>query len=189
MSNTAPSRADPVVVFPLGRWCPPQETSQPHPPHAKYREVPVEWKKVYKQFQNWDTDSIAKVREILYTDELRGELGPFCNTDYPTSTKAATRLTSILQRAIHNVFPRKIKDRKPNKSKREIPYSHELKLAKRIYKKANRQYLNNRSNIDRRQNYLIGKRKYKKAIYKAKKIAQDYKLNRLADLAFTSTEI
>ena len=32
MSNTAPSRADPVVVFPLGRWCPPQETLQPHPP-------------------------------------------------------------------------------------------------------------------------------------------------------------
>ena len=32
MSNTAPSRADTVVVFPLGRWCPPQETSQPHPP-------------------------------------------------------------------------------------------------------------------------------------------------------------
>ena len=29
MSNTAPSRADPVVVFPLSRWCPPQETSQP----------------------------------------------------------------------------------------------------------------------------------------------------------------
>ena len=35
MSNTAPSRADPVVVFPLSRWCPPQETSQPHPPHPK----------------------------------------------------------------------------------------------------------------------------------------------------------
>ena len=49
-------------------------------------------------------------------------------------------------------------------------------------KKANRQYLNNRSNIERRQNYLIEKRKYKKAIYKAKKIAQEYKLNQLADL-------
>ena len=39
MSNTAPSRADPVVVFPLGRWsrrwCPPQETSQPHPPQTR----------------------------------------------------------------------------------------------------------------------------------------------------------
>ena len=33
MSKTAPYRADPVVVFPLSRWCPPQETSQPHPPH------------------------------------------------------------------------------------------------------------------------------------------------------------
>ena len=32
MSNTAPSKADPVVVFPLSRWCPPQETSQHHPP-------------------------------------------------------------------------------------------------------------------------------------------------------------
>ena len=38
MSNTAPSRADPVVVFPLGRWCPPQETSQPHPPPNGWRE-------------------------------------------------------------------------------------------------------------------------------------------------------
>ena len=33
MSNTSPPRADPVVVFPLSWWCPPQETSQPHPPH------------------------------------------------------------------------------------------------------------------------------------------------------------
>ena len=32
-SQTLPlSRADPVVVFPLCWWCPPQESSQPHPP-------------------------------------------------------------------------------------------------------------------------------------------------------------
>ena len=34
-SSTAPSRDDPVVVFPLCQWCPPQETSQPHPPHGQ----------------------------------------------------------------------------------------------------------------------------------------------------------
>ena len=39
MSNTAPSRADPVVVFPVGRWCPPQETSQPHPPPLPGQEL------------------------------------------------------------------------------------------------------------------------------------------------------
>ena len=43
MSNTAPSRADPVVVFPLGRWCPPQETSQPHPPLFWVWAHPMGW--------------------------------------------------------------------------------------------------------------------------------------------------
>ena len=45
MSNTAPSRADPVVVFPLSRWCPPQETSQPHPPQGgvQCRKHATEW--------------------------------------------------------------------------------------------------------------------------------------------------
>ena len=41
MSNTAPSRADPVVVFPLSQWCPPQKNSQPHPPQGidEYRKT------------------------------------------------------------------------------------------------------------------------------------------------------
>ena len=43
MSNTAPSRADPMVVFPLSRWCPPQETSQPHPPPSSFRGVNFYW--------------------------------------------------------------------------------------------------------------------------------------------------
>ena len=46
MSNTAPSRADPVVVFPYGRWCPPQETSQPHPPHWTNGAWLVYWVRV-----------------------------------------------------------------------------------------------------------------------------------------------
>ena len=43
MSNTASSRADPVVVFPLGRWCPPQETSQPPPPPKCYTSRDHSW--------------------------------------------------------------------------------------------------------------------------------------------------
>ena len=37
MSNTAPSKADPVVVFPLSQWCPPQETSEHHPPQHNFK--------------------------------------------------------------------------------------------------------------------------------------------------------
>ena len=44
MSNTAPSKADPVVVFPLGRWCPPQETSQPHPPLLQRKNLGSHYK-------------------------------------------------------------------------------------------------------------------------------------------------
>ena len=127
-------------------------------------------------------DSKAKGRDKLNTNGFKGELEQLCNTAYLTSAEPASRLTSILQCTIYNVFPRKIKDRKPNKSKREIPFSHELQLPKRIYKTANRQYLNNWSNIVCLQNYLIEKWNYKTAIYKAKNIAQEYKLNRLADL-------
>ena len=45
-----------------------------------------------------------------------------------------------------------------------------------------RHYNKDKHNLDRRQNYIREKKNYKKAIYKAKKIAQQYKLNRLADL-------
>ena len=45
-----------------------------------------------------------------------------------------------------------------------------------------RHYNKDNHNLDRRQNYIREKKNYKKAIYKAKKIAQQYKLNRLADL-------
>ena len=57
MPNTAPSRADPVVIFPLSRWCPPQETSQPHSSHHMQQngtgsilDVNMEW---YKPIPGW----------------------------------------------------------------------------------------------------------------------------------------
>ena len=42
MSNIAPSIADLVGVFLFSRWCPPQETSQPHPPHNKTWIINIE---------------------------------------------------------------------------------------------------------------------------------------------------
>ena len=60
MSNTAPSRADPVVVFPFGRWCPPQETSQPHPPHNFWQR--------YSQFHIWPWKFKVKVMAKVKPD-------------------------------------------------------------------------------------------------------------------------
>ena len=55
MSNTAPSRADPVVVFPLGRRCPPQETSQPHPPPS------LCWINHHQYIHHWTGSAIVLV--------------------------------------------------------------------------------------------------------------------------------
>ena len=62
MSNTAPSRADPVVVFPLGRWCPPQETSQPHQPHW-YQQVTG---RVYMMTLWWQIVSWFQVNKLQW---------------------------------------------------------------------------------------------------------------------------
>ena len=64
MSNTVPSRADPVVVFPLGRWCPPQETSQPHPHYNQFSiEFVLRW---YKLFMKWAPDWLFTWRIMAY---------------------------------------------------------------------------------------------------------------------------
>ena len=57
-----------------------------------------------------------------------------------------------------------------------------MQIAKRMYRKVKRKYDKDHNSIDRRQNYIIEKKKYRKVIYRAKKVAQELKLNRLADL-------
>ena len=72
ISNTASSKADPVMVFPLGRWCPPWETSQPHPPQELQSENAQFWKKksviflsrVTFKFDGWPWKTIG---HLFYT--------------------------------------------------------------------------------------------------------------------------
>ena len=107
----------------------------------------------------------------------------FCNTKYTSSTKAADSLAYILQEAVKKVFPRRINKRKAGpRLNPSLTYSHEVQIAKRMYRKVKRKYDKDHNSIDRRQNYIIEKKKYRKVIYRAKKVAQELKLNRLADL-------
>ena len=148
---------------------------------AKYIEPPVEWKKVVKQLQRWDNDAKAKMKDTLIKEPFVSLLDNFCNTSFASSADAANSLTSILQQAIKKVFPRRSKHRRAHCNSK-IPFSHEIQIAKRIYRKSKRLYDKNKTSITRRQNHIIEKKKYRKAIYKAKKIAQEMKLNRLAEL-------
>ena len=150
---------------------------------AKYVEPPVQWKKIVKQLQCWDEDTKAKMKETLDSAPLASQLENFCNTKYTSSTKAADSLAYILQEAVKKVFPRRINKRKAGpRLNPSLTYSHEVQIAKRVYRKVKRKYDKDHNSIDRRQNYIIEKKKYRKVIYRAKKVAQELKLNRLADL-------
>ena len=89
---------------------------------------------------------------------------------YASSSEADAELTSIIQDVVKRVFPCKIKHRKPRKLKSGAAYSHEVQIAKRIFKKAMRHYNKDKHNLDRRQNYIREKKNYKKAIYKQRKL-------------------
>ena len=108
--------------------------------------------------QNWDTESKEKIREILDSPSFKTKLDNFCNMQYASSSEAAAELTFIIQDAVKRVFPRKIKHRKSRKLKSGAAYSHEVQIAKRIFKKAMRYYNKDKHNLDRRQNYIREKK-------------------------------
>ena len=108
---------------------------------------------------------------------------PDDGTKFASSTQAAMSLSSIMHAAVKKVFPRKTRRNKSaHKSKHAMSYSPRLQIAKRIHRKVKRLFDKDSSNINRRQNYIIEKKKYRKAIYRAKEISQELMLNRLSDL-------
>ena len=124
MSNTAPSRADPVVVFPLGRRCPPQETSQPHPPpywdqltrlklysleHRRERyQIIYTWRIIEGQVPNFDCTPIQSYKNPRPGRECR----------VPTISPSATcaiqtiRFSSLPVKGprLFNVLPKHLRD-------------------------------------------------------------------------------
>ena len=141
---------------------------------AKYIEPPVEWKKVVKQLQRWDNDAKAKMKDTLIEEPFVSLLEHFAiHHLHPVQT----RLTRW-----HQFYNKRRSKHHRAHCNSKIPFSHEIQIAKRIYRKSKRLYDKNKTSITRRQNYIIEKKKYRKAIYKAKKIAQEMKLNRLAEL-------
>ena len=118
MSNTAPSRADPVVVFPLGRWCPPQETSQPHPPRFIQEKVPemlsANWWPFWINFGNFSKSNfrpflLCILQRMHIEVQIKPILGKPTDNDPNLLISEGGQSTSachILVQSFH-VFPRK----------------------------------------------------------------------------------
>jgi len=146
----------------------------------KCQSVPATWSKLVRQFQNWNSESKQKFSEEIKSQAISNRLSNFCNTQFADSTLCVTNFVDIITDVLHSVFPKKPKRLKH--IKRPAHYNQECQLAKRLFKRSKRLFNRDCNNMNRRHQYLRDKRRYKKAVYKAKLIFQETKLNRLANL-------
>ena len=89
---------------------------------------------------------------------------------------------------IHEIFPNKKRRAKPRQFSKRINFSAEVQIAKRLFKKCHRDHMKDKDNIDRRQNFICEKKKYRKALYFTKKKALEMGLSRLAELENNDTK-
>ena len=119
----------------------------------KFESRPKYWEKAMKAFQDWTQDAKDKFREVLSSGNTKSLIEEFVNTEFTDVNTATNKFTAILNSAIEKVLPPKRR-----KAKRLINqkrhYSYDCQLAKRAFKKAQRQLRNNSENLDRRLMYI-----------------------------------
>ena len=147
---------------------------------SKAHDVPIAWSKRVRQFQNWDLECKHKFVDELSSHNISARLETFCN-------QCANSFTSIKTDILVKEFPRKRKIIK--RIRKPAFYSHECQLAKRIFKKSKQRFNCDRGNLDKRPEYIRDKRRFRKAIHIAKRIYQENKINRIAELENSDPKI
>ena len=105
------------------------------------------------------------------------------NTEFTDVYTATNKFTAILNSAIEKVFPpKRRKVKKLINQKRHYPY--DCQLAKRAFKKAQRQLRNNSENLDRRLIYIREKRKYRTFVNKFIKNRKTTAIRRISSLEY-----
>ena len=147
------------------------------------------WTKILKNKMYWDQAAISKYKEILSGTSYVEQLRTFSSHNFENSDDAVNKFTSIINEIMSKVFPRKTR-RRPNavRKNNEEPPSHVFKLAKKAFKKAQKQLKADTANIDRRHRFIVERRNYRRAIYAAKKISKETKINKLLALEHADTK-
>ena len=112
----------------------------------------------------------------------------FSNNDYSNSDDAVHKFTTIMNEILSKVFPRKSRRSRKSDRKKEKESSYVCKIAKRAFKHAQKQLRRDTSDVDRRHRFIIERRNYRRAIYAAKKISKEKKINKLLSLEQSDTK-
>ena len=140
------------------------------------------WKKLIKRKMNWNLDTIEKYKSILQQPETIEKFRNFNDSEFSDSDSIAENFTSILSDVLTKVFPKRSPKKSTNSHNKRNDYSHVCQIAKRKFRQSQRQLSRDKNNIDRRHLFIVERRNYRRAIYAAKKVVKEKKINDLLDL-------
>ena len=132
---------------------------------AKYRKLPDNCQEIHRQFQNCDVETKNNFKSLLSNSHYAQRLKNYCKTIFTSRVEAADALSSILQSAIREIFPNQKRRAKPSQYSKRINFPAEVQIAKRLFKKCQRDYMKDKDNID----FIREKKKYRKALCFTKK--------------------
>ena len=154
----------------------------------KSNKLEHSWSKLLKRRMNWNSETIEKYKNILEQPDTVEKLENFIGSDFSDSDTATAAFSSVLNHILGKVFPKKNIYKKSNIRKRDHDHSPVVQTAKRIFRKAQRRFNYDKSNADRRHQFIIERRNYRQAIYAAKKIAKGNRMNNILDLEQLDTK-
>ena len=144
------------------------------------------WRYIEKHKLIWNEESINTFKSILSNEEYRGKLLEYSQSTFTSSNEAAESFNKIMTAALKQTFPPNLKqknrEKRTNKPKSRDNFSWNVQNAKRSFKLAQRQFRANNDDLSRRQTFFREKRKYKQAIYLAKKLSKERRINKIAGL-------
>ena len=142
------------------------------------------WSKYFKPKLSWNQENITKFKSVLSDEKYKNKLINFCSKNHSSTDEAAAEFGSIINNILMETFPA-IKKRQPKKDKRkqrDENFSPIVQAAKRNFRKQQREFNIDQNDLDRRQRFIRERQKYKQAIYVAKMLAKDKKINKIKGL-------
>ena len=141
------------------------------------------WVGYHKPKLIWDQENIEKFKTILTNDVTKNKLINFCSNNHISADEASKEFGSIINDILTETFPTVRKRiRKKDRKKDRENFSPIVQAAKRSFRKSQRDFAVDQHDISRRQKFIRDRRKYKQAIYVAKKLIKENDINKICGL-------
>ena len=130
----------------------------------------------------WEEDSGEKITTMLDKHETIDTLISLAGIN--DTNKCTNGLTELLTTIANNSLTKiiRLNPRKVSNNKNNSYVDHKLIEAKRDFKRAKRNYFNDKDNINRRIEFIIQKKKFKKIKYLTERYKKEDKLKKLAEI-------